>query len=69
MPDGKKIQRDLYSAFLLQHANMDFKSYDVEGLNHDYDSFVKLHDGVIEELRCAPKTLASMGIVRTARNH
>ena len=69
MPDGKKIQRDLYSAFLLQHASTDLKGYEVETLNHDYESFVQLHDGVIEALRSAPKTLASMGIVRTTRNH
>lgn len=66
MPDGRRIQRDLYSAFLLQHMNAAQDGFDVAALNRDYENFVVLHDNVIEELQTAPKTLSSMGIVRTA---
>lgn len=64
MPDGRKIQRDLYSAFLLQHMNETNDGFDKLALNRDYEHFVTLHDQRIKELRNAPKTIASMGIVR-----
>lgn len=64
MPDGKLIQRDLYSAFLLRHMNAENDAFDKEALNRDYPQFVVLHDQCIEDLKNAPKTLASMGIVR-----
>lgn len=66
MPDGKRIQRDLYSAFLLQHMNKTQDGFDVIALHHSYEQFVVYHDIVIEELKAAPKTLASMGITRSA---
>ena len=56
MPDGRRIQRDLYSAFLLQHMNAAQDGFDVAALNRDYENFVVLHDNVIEELQTAPKT-------------
>ena len=65
MPDGRRIQRDLYSAFLLQHTNREQNGFDTEILNRDYESFVAQHDKTIQELKSSPKTLASMGIRRT----
>lgn len=65
MPDGRKIQRDLYSAFLLQHVSPQSNQFDVDALHRNYEHFVTLHDNVICELSHAPKTIASMGIVRT----
>ena len=64
MPDGRLIQRDLYSAFLLQHMNATNDAFEKEALNRDYPQFVALHDQCIDDLKHAPKTLASMGIVR-----
>lgn len=66
MPDGRRIQRDLYSAFLLQHMNTAQDGFDVAALRRNYESFVVLHDRAIDNLRTAPKTLSSMGITRTA---
>jgi hypothetical protein len=66
MPDGKRIQRDLYSAFLLQHMNETQTDFDKDALIRDYEQFTVFHDQCIEELRRAPKTLASMGLVRRA---
>ena len=66
MPDGRRVQRDLYSAFLLQHMNETQTDFDKDALIRDYEQFTVLHDQCIEELRRAPKTLASMGLVRRA---
>lgn len=65
MPDGKRIQRDLYSAFLLQHVTPELDGFERTKLIEDYDGFIHLHDKEIHELTLAPKTIASMGISRT----
>ena len=41
-------------------------TFDKQSLDRDYEAFVQLHDQCIEQLKHAPKTLASMGIVRSA---
>ena len=64
MPDGNRIQRDLYSAFLLQHTNEDQTGFDPITLSQDYPAFVRMHDEVIQHLRHSAKTVASMGITR-----
>lgn len=64
MPDGNKIQRDLYSAFLLQHYNIESKNFDQELLEQDYQQFVELHNETIKQLFAMPKTISSMGIKR-----
>ena len=64
MPDGRRIQRDLYSAFLLQHMNETQTGFDKDALIRDYERFTVLHDQCIRELRRTPKTIASMGLVR-----
>lgn len=47
MPDGRRIQRDLYSAFLLQHTNADLDGFVQCLCDKDYEYFVMLHDNVI----------------------
>lgn len=49
--NGIKVQRDLYSAFLLQHVNDDLKSVNVELCNKDFDNFLKLHNKEVERLK------------------
>ena len=66
MPDGRKIQRDLYSAFLLQHMNSQLDGFDRASLLRDYESFVSLHDQAILRAAAVPKLISSMGIKRTA---
>lgn len=65
MPDGKRIQRDLYSAFLLQHYNPQLQNFDQEALEKEYPQFVLLHDQAIERLSAIPKMPSSMGIRRS----
>ena len=62
MPDGRRIQRDLYSAFLLQHMNASQDGFDKNALYSDYESFVVLHDQVIEHIRSLPRSPSSMGV-------
>ncbi len=61
MPDGRKLQRDLYSAFLLQHMNDDLTGFDDVSLKKDYLSFVSLHDIAIERVKNAQTRVSSMG--------
>lgn len=68
MPNDKLIQRDLYSAFLLQHCNKDAGDknnkfqFNKLTLDSDYDNFVIMHDKVIGDLMMLPYTLSNMGI-------
>lgn len=64
MPDGNRIQRDLYSAFLLQHFDLETNNFDQETLEQDYPHFLQLHNQTIRRLSAMPKTLSSMGIRR-----
>lgn len=66
MPDGKRIQRDLYSAFLLQHTNDEQNGFIQARIEENYNAFAKMHDAVIQILKANPKTITSMGISRTA---
>lgn len=65
MPDGRRIQRDLYSAFLLQHYDPSSGMFSQDGLLRDYPQFVPLHDETIQRLSAMPRTLSSMGIRRS----
>jgi hypothetical protein len=51
MPDGKKIQRDLYSAFLIQHSNIELNGFIQALCDLDYPNFVVLHDREIKRLQ------------------
>lgn len=48
--DGIKIQRDLYSAFLIQHVNDDVSSINQEECMRDFENFKILHDREIKRL-------------------
>lgn len=65
MPDGRRIQRDLYSAFLLQHYDPSSGTFAQEELLRDYPRFVPMHDEIIQRLSEMPRTLSSMGIRRS----
>lgn len=48
--NGIKIQRDLYSAFLIQHVNDDLCNINQEECKRDFEKFKILHDKEIERL-------------------
>ena len=67
LQDGQTIQRDLYSAFLLQHFNTETDSFDKQALTRDFPKFTTLHDQEIYRIEHSEKRiLRSMGIRRTA---
>lgn len=65
MPDGTKIQRDLYSAFLIQNVDDSLKKVDIERCNQSYDNFLNMHDKEIQRLSPLV-TPSSMGIKHIA---
>jgi hypothetical protein len=61
--NGDKVQRDLYSAFLIQNVNQDLESYNNEQLDKKYPKFKSLHDKEINNLKNnGKKLLSSFGI-------
>lgn len=64
--NGKKVQRDLYSAFLIMNVNEDLSSFNLEKCNERYNNFLVLHDKEIERLvsikDSGKKLLSSIGI-------
>ena len=65
MPDGTKVQRDLYSAFLIQNVDDSLKKVDTERCNQFYNSFLNMHDKEIQRLSLLV-TPSSMGIQHIA---
>lgn len=59
--DGMKIQRDMYSAFLIMNINNDLESFDIEKCNNRFDNFKKLHDFEVDRLT-GQKNLSSIAI-------
>jgi len=48
--DGIKVQRDLYSAFLIQHVNEDLKTINQEKCTENFSKFMVLHNEEISRL-------------------
>lgn len=59
--NGIKVQRDLYSAYLLMNVNPDLETYDKQKLNDRFDNFKILHDLEVERLS-GNKNLSSIAI-------
>ena len=59
---GNRLQRDLYSAFLIKNVKDNLKEVDIKKAQEGFDSFVKLHNEEIERMRSNNvKTLKCMG--------
>ena len=59
--DGIKVQRDMYSAFLIMNITDDLKSFDVNKCNERFDNFYKLHNLEVNRLK-GHKNLSSIAI-------
>ncbi|AKO91977.1 transposase [Priestia filamentosa] len=57
-----KIQRDLYSAYLIMNSRWNLKEADRDLCFDNWNRFKELHDLEIERLRNEDRTIASMGI-------
>lgn len=58
---GIKVQRDLYSAFLIMNIASDLKSFDIDKCNERFDNFYRLHNFEVERLT-GHKNLSSIAI-------
>ena len=59
--NGIKIQRDLYSAFLIMNISNDLKSFDMDKCNERFDNFCQLHNVEVNRLK-GHKNLSSIAI-------
>jgi transposase len=59
--DGRKIQRDMYSAFLIMNTGKDLETIDAEKCKARYDNFVRLHDAEVIRLT-GNRNLSSIAI-------
>ena len=56
-----KVQRDIYSAYLIKNVNEDLCSIHLENCSKDFDKFVELHNREILRLQ-GLDNLSSVGI-------
>lgn len=67
LEDGTRVQRDLYSAFLIQHANKALDGFNVQLCKKNYANFLRMHNEVMEDLARSDKRLpSSMGVRKAA---
>ena len=59
--NGIKIQRDLYSAFLIMNINDDLKSFDIDKCNERFENFYRIHNIEVDRLT-GKKNLSSIAI-------
>lgn len=59
--DGIKVQRDMYSAFLIMNIADDLKSFDIDKCNKRFENFYRLHNLEVERLT-GHKNLSSIAI-------
>lgn len=59
--NGIKVQRDLYSAFLIMNTAYDLKSFDIDKCNERFENFYRLHNSEVERLT-GQKNLSSIAI-------
>lgn len=59
--NGIKVQRDLYSAFLIMNISDDLKSFDIDKCNERFENFYQLHNLEVQRLK-GKKNLSSIAI-------
>lgn len=59
--NGAKVQRDMYSAFLIMNTADDLKSFDIDKCNERFENFYQLHNLEVERLS-GHRNLSSIGI-------
>lgn len=59
---GDIVQRDLYSAFLLEHIDTESLQYNMEALNSAFPAFLEMHENTKQRLQAVGSSLpASIG--------
>lgn len=65
--DGTKVQRDLYSGFLIMNVDDSLGKVDIHLCNETYEQFLKLHNEEVKRIEATiGVTPRSMGIKHTA---
>lgn len=60
--NGDIVQRDLYSAFLLEHIDTESLQYNMETLNSAFPAFLEMHENTKRRLQAVGSSLpASIG--------
>ena len=59
--EGNKVQRDMYSSFLLMNISEDLKNYNLEKCSSRFEKFLELHSLEVKRL-LGNKNLRSIGI-------
>lgn len=59
--NGVRVQRDMYSAFLIMNVADDLKGFDINKCNERFENFYQLHNLEVERLMCH-KNLSSIAI-------
>lgn len=59
--NGIRVQRDLYSAFLIMNTAEDLKSFDIDKCNERFENFYQLHNLEVERLS-GHRNLSNIGI-------
>lgn len=59
--NGQKVQRDMYSAFLIMNINSDLETFNQEKCNIRFEKFLKLHNDEVRRLT-GKKNLSSIAI-------
>ncbi|MDA8333722.1 MAG: hypothetical protein M0Z41_01840 [Peptococcaceae bacterium] len=62
LPDGTRVQRDLYSAFLLYCSDDDLQKPDKDKCDSSFGEFLKLHGACIDEIKASGKVVMNSGI-------
>lgn len=60
--DGTRVQRDIYSAFLLLCHNDDFKTINQDICISKYETFKKAHDKCISDIKTSGQKVCNSGI-------
>lgn len=60
-----KIQRDLYSAYLIKNVDTDLVTINNDNCNKDFDKFIELHNKEIDRLSSSDN-LSSMGVKKAS---
>lgn len=59
--NGIRVQRDMYSAFLIMNVKNDLETFDIDKCNNRFDNFKRLHDIEVQRLT-GHKNLSSIAI-------
>ena len=59
--NGIKVQRDMYSAFLIMNVNTDLKTINNDKCNETFENFYNLHNKEVDRLK-GNKNLSSIAI-------